>query len=39
MATGEEGGPLGPRVGDNDFQASDNIPTVGHVRNGEQFHR
>ncbi|XP_036441870.1 pro-interleukin-16 isoform X2 [Colossoma macropomum] len=39
VATGEEGGPLGPRVGDNDLQPGDNILTVGHVRNGGQLHR
>ncbi|XP_007258207.3 pro-interleukin-16 isoform X1 [Astyanax mexicanus] len=39
VATGEEGGPLGPRVGDNDLQPSDNILTVSHVRNGGQLHR
>ncbi|KAI4895455.1 hypothetical protein NFI96_031268 [Prochilodus magdalenae] len=39
VATGEEGGPLGPRVGDNDLQPGDNILTVGHVRNGGQLYR
>ncbi|XP_072516957.1 pro-interleukin-16 isoform X2 [Salminus brasiliensis] len=39
VATAEEGGPLGPRVGDNDLQPGDNILTVSHVRNGGQLHR
>ncbi|XP_046713359.1 pro-interleukin-16 isoform X2 [Silurus meridionalis] len=36
MATGEECGPLGPQVADNDLQTGDNIVTV---RNGGQLHR
>ncbi|KAF5906187.1 pro-interleukin-16 isoform X2, partial [Clarias magur] len=36
IATGEECGPLGPQVADNDLQGGDNIVSV---RNGGQLHR
>ncbi|MCI4383327.1 hypothetical protein PGIGA_G00025200 [Pangasianodon gigas] len=36
IATGEECGPLGPQVADNDLQPGDNIVSV---RNGGQLHR